>query len=61
MSPNINWEEVVELMIGDVQEVNDNIFITQKGIIDEHKFYLTKRLYGESFRTITILMPFLYG
>jgi len=51
-SPNINWDEVIDKKargiddydLGEVQEVNDNFVITQKGIIDRDKFYLTKRL-----------------
>ena len=52
MSSNINWAEVIDKKargiddhdLGEVQEVNDNVVITQKGIIDKDKFYLTKRL-----------------
>ena len=48
----INWDEVIDKKargiddydLGEVQEVNDNVVITQKGILDKDKFYLTKRL-----------------
>jgi hypothetical protein len=51
-SPNINWDEVIDKKargvddydLGKVQEVQDNVVITQKGIIDKDKFYLSKRL-----------------
>jgi hypothetical protein len=50
-SPNINWDEVIDKKtlgiddydLGEVQEVQDSVVITQKGIIDKDKFYLTKR------------------
>ena len=52
LSSNINWDEVIDKKargiddydLGEVQEVNDNFVITQRGIIDKDKFYLTKRL-----------------
>jgi hypothetical protein len=52
MSSNINWEDVIdkkargsdEYDLGDVLEVQDNVVVTQKGILDKDKFYLTKRL-----------------
>ena len=52
MSSNINWEEVIDKKargtddrdLGEVVEVQDNVVVTQKGIIDKDKFYLTKRL-----------------
>ena len=51
MGSNINWDELIhkkargidDYDLGEVQ-VKDNIIITQKGIIDKDKFYLTKRL-----------------
>jgi hypothetical protein len=51
MNSNINWDEVIDKKargiddydLGEVQEVNENVVITQKGIIDKDKFYLTKR------------------
>ena len=52
MSSNINWNEVIEKKarglddydLGEVLQVQDNVVVTQKGIIDKDKFYLTKRL-----------------
>ena len=52
MSSNINWEEVIDKKargiddydLGEVQEVNDNVVITQKGVTHKDKFYLAKRL-----------------
>ena len=52
MSFNINWNEVIykkargldDYDLGEVLEVQDNVIVTQKGIIDKDKFYLTKRL-----------------
>jgi hypothetical protein len=52
MSLNINWEQVIDKKarrtddcdLGAVVEVQDNVIVTQKGILDKDKFYLTKRL-----------------
>jgi hypothetical protein len=52
MSSNINWNEVIykkargldDYDLGEVLEVQDNVIVTQKGIIDKDKFFLTKRL-----------------
>ena len=52
MSSNINWNEVIykkargldDYDLGEVLEVQDNVVVTQKGILDKDKFYLTKRL-----------------
>ena len=52
MNPNINWDEVIDKKacgiddydLGEVQEVQENVVVTQKGILDKDKFYLTKRL-----------------
>ena len=52
MNPNINWDEVIDKKargiddydLGEVQEVRENVVVTQKGILDKDKFYLTKRL-----------------
>ena len=52
MSSNINWDEVIDKKargtdacdLGEVVEVQDNVVVTQKGILDKDKFYLTKRL-----------------
>jgi hypothetical protein len=51
MDSDINWDEVIDKKargiddydLGEVQEVQDNVVVTQKGIIDKDKFYLTKR------------------
>ena len=51
-SPNINWDEVIDKKargiddydLGEVQEINDKVVITQNGITHKDKFYLTKRL-----------------
>jgi hypothetical protein len=32
------------IKIGEVKEFQDNVIVTQKGLIDKDKFYLTKRL-----------------
>ena len=52
MGSSINWDEVIDKKargiddydLGEVQEVNDNVVITQKGVTDKDKFYLAKRL-----------------
>ena len=52
MSSNINWNEVIDKKargiddydLGEVQEVQDNVVVTQKGVLDKDNFYLTKRL-----------------
>jgi hypothetical protein len=52
MNLSINWDEVIDKKargiddydLGEVQEVQDNVVVTQKGIIDKDKFYLSKRL-----------------
>jgi hypothetical protein len=43
VSSNINWDEVLDKK-GEVQEVQENVVVTQEGILDKDKFYLTKRL-----------------
>ena len=50
-SQDIEWSEVFDKKtcgiydydLGEVQEVQDNVIITQKGILDEDKFYLNKK------------------
>jgi hypothetical protein len=50
MAETINWEEVVkkeargldDYDLGEVQEVNDNLVITKKGVVDKDRFYLPK-------------------
>lgn len=52
MSSNINWDEVInkeargidDYNLGEVQEVQEKVVVTQKGILDKNTFYLTKRL-----------------
>jgi hypothetical protein len=48
MDSNINWDEVIDKKargiddcdLGEVQEVNDNVVITQKGILDTYRGYI---------------------
>jgi hypothetical protein len=42
VSSNINWDEVLDKK-GEVQEVQENVVVTQEGILDKDKIYLTKR------------------
>jgi hypothetical protein len=52
MTSNINWEEVIykkargidDYDLGEVIELQDNVVVTQKGIFDKDKFYITKWL-----------------
>ena len=52
MSSSINCDEVIDKKargiddydLGEVQEVNDHVVITQKGATHKDKFYLAKRL-----------------
>ncbi len=52
MGSNNNWDEVIDKKargiddydLGEVQEVQGNVVVTQKGILDKDDFYLTKRL-----------------
>ena len=52
MSANIEWNEIVkkearginDFDLGEVQEIQDDVVVTQKGVLDKDKFYLTKRL-----------------
>ena len=52
MRSNINWDEVIDKKargiddydLGEVQEVQGNVVVTQKGIFDKDKFYLPKSL-----------------
>ena len=51
-SPNINWAEVIDKKargiddydLGEIQEVQEKVVVTQKGILDKDKFYLSKKL-----------------
>ena len=46
-SPNINWAEVIDKKargiddydLGEIQEVQEKVVVTQKGILDKDKFY----------------------
>ncbi len=50
MAETINWQEVIkkeargldDYDLGEVQEVNDDIVITKKGVVDKDKFYLPR-------------------
>ena len=50
LSSNINWDEVIDKKargidgydLGEVHEVQDNVVIIQKGIIDKTNFILRK-------------------
>lgn len=50
MAETINWEEVIkkeargldDYDLGEVQEVNDDIVITKKGVVEKDKFYLPR-------------------
>jgi len=52
MSSNINWDEVIDKEargiddydLGEVQEVQEKVVVTQRGILDKNTFYLTKIL-----------------
>jgi hypothetical protein len=50
MDSNINWDEVIDKKargiddydLGEIQEVQEKVFVTQKGILDKDKFYYKK-------------------
>jgi hypothetical protein len=52
MSANIEWNEIVkkearginDFDLGEVQEIQDDVVVTQKGILDKDKFYLPKNV-----------------
>ena len=52
MSANIEWNEIVkkearginDFDLGEVQEIQDDVVITQKGVLDKDKFYLPKNV-----------------
>ena len=52
MSLNINWDEVIkkeargieDYDLGEVHEIEADIVITKKGVLDKDKFYLPKNL-----------------
>jgi hypothetical protein len=41
VSSNINWDEALDKN-GEVQEVQENVVVTQKGILEKDKFILRK-------------------
>jgi hypothetical protein len=49
-SPNTNCDEVIDKKalgiddydLGEIQEVQEKVFVTQKGILDNNKFYYKK-------------------
>ena len=51
MNSSINWDLVIDKKargiddydLGEVQEINDKVVITQKGITHKDEFYLMKR------------------
>ena len=50
MNPNINWDEVIDKKargiddydLGEIQEVQENVVVTQKGILDKGQILLRK-------------------
>jgi hypothetical protein len=52
MNSNINWDEVIkkearginDFDLGEVQEIQSDVVVTQKGVLDKDKFYLPKNL-----------------
>jgi len=52
MSSNIEWNEIVkkearginDFDLGEVQEIQDDVVVTQKGVLDKDKFYLPKNV-----------------
>ena len=52
MSLNINWDEVIkkeargieDYDLGEVHEIQADIVVTKKGVVDKDKFYLPKNL-----------------
>ena len=50
MSESIDWNNVIkkeargldDYDLGEVQEINDEIVITKKGVVDKDKFYLPR-------------------
>ena len=52
MSANIEWNEIVkkearginDFDLGEVQEIQDDVVVTQKGVLDKDKFYLPKNV-----------------
>jgi hypothetical protein len=58
MSSNINWNEdkkargLDDYDLGEVLEIQDNVVVTQKGILDKDNFYLPdkhgRQIYGHN-------------
>ena len=56
MSANIEWNEIVkkearginDFDLGEVQEIQDDVVVTQKGVLDKDKFYLPKEMYSHN-------------
>jgi hypothetical protein len=52
MSANINWNEIIkkearglnDFDLGEVQEIQNDIVVTQKGVLDKDNFYLPKNM-----------------
>lgn len=52
LSSNINWDEVIDKKargiedydLGEVHEIEADMVITKKGVLDKDKFYLPKNL-----------------
>ena len=52
MGANIEWNEIVkkearginDFDLGEVQEIQDDVVVTQKGVLDKDKFYLPKNV-----------------
>jgi hypothetical protein len=52
MNANINWNEIIkkearginDFDLGEVQEIQNDVVVTQKGILDKDKFYLAKNM-----------------
>ena len=50
MSINIDWNEIIkkearginDFDLGEVQEIQSDVVVTQKGVLDKDKFYLPK-------------------
>jgi hypothetical protein len=52
MTVNINWDEIIkkeargidDYDLGAVQEIQSDVVVTQKGVLDKDKFYLPKNV-----------------
>ena len=52
MSVNIDWNEIIkkeargvsDFDLGEVQEIQSDVVVTQKGVLDKDKFYLPKNM-----------------